>query len=122
MTKIRKLLVRAGTMTGIVSALVLGTSPVQALVTIETVTGVCRYQAGTVEGVAAAVPPGLSVRQTGIVCNVYEGGRHIGGCSGALPSATAACVGPVVGTGPPTVCTYAYAYYGNTLVEDAHCE
>lgn len=113
---------RAGVLTGLVSVLSFAAPAVHADVrTIETVTGTCHYTAGTVEGGAVAVHPGA--RQTGIVCNVYENGKHIGGCSGGLNGPTAACIGPVVGVGPPVVCTYAYALYGDdTMVTDEHCE
>ncbi|HYO60964.1 MAG TPA: hypothetical protein VEU29_03595 [Actinomycetota bacterium] len=107
---------------GVVPALVAWAVPVRADVTrvIEKVTGVCHYSAGTVEGAAAAVPPGAT--QTGIVCNVYENGVHIGGCGGVLNASAAACVGPAVGLGAPVICTYAWAVYPRATVEDRHCE
>lgn len=113
---------RAGVLCGIVPALLLGPSPVRAdsTRTIETVTGICRYQGGTVEGAAAAVPPGAE--QTGIVCRVYENGVQIGGCGGGLNASVAVCVGPAVGLGAPVVCTYAWAVYRRATVYDEHCE
>lgn len=113
---------RAGVLFGAVPAFVLGATPVQADTarTIETVTGVCHYNYGTVEGAAVAVPPGAT--QTGIVCRVYENGIQIGGCAGGLNGPAAACAGPVVGLGPPVVCTYAWAVYPRATVYDQHCE
>lgn len=118
----RDYLRRAGFVCGVVPALVLGAGPVRAegVRTIETVTGVCRYQGGTVEGAAVAVPPGAE--QTGIICRVYENGVQIGGCGGVLNSSAAACVGPAVGLGAPVVCTYAWAIYPRATVYDQHCE
>lgn len=117
----KSLLRRAGLVCGIVPALVLGTTPVRADVarTIETVNGVCHYSAGTVEGAAAAIPPGA--RQTGIVCRVYENGVQIGGCGGALDASAAVCTGPVVGLSEPVVCTYAWAVYPRATVYDEYC-
>lgn len=121
MTAVRRYLGRAGVVFGVVPALVLGTSPVRAGTrTIETVNGICHYTAGTVEGVAVSVPP---ARQTGIVCTVFENGIQIGGCGGAADAPAAACTGPVVGFGPPVVCTKAWAVYARgTIVYDEHCE
>ena len=110
---------RLGFVAGLVPALVLGATPVGAS-TIEKVAGVCHYQAGTVEGAAAAVPPGAT--QTGIICNVYENGVHIGGCGGVVSASAAACVGPAVGLGAPLVCTYAWAVYPRATVEYSNCE
>lgn len=120
--KISRLLTRAGIVAGMVPAVVLGATPVQADVTrvIEKVVGQCVYQGGTVEGAAAAVPPGAT--QTGIICRVYENGVQVGGCGGGLNGPAAACVGPVVSFGPPLVCTYAYAVYPRATVYDSHCE
>lgn len=112
---------RAAFMGGVIPALVLASVPVRAdVATIETVTGVCHYTAGTVEGAAVSAPP---ARQVGITCNVYENGVHIGGCGGALDAPAAACTGPVVGFGAPVVCTYAWAVYARgTTVYDEHCQ
>lgn len=118
----RHYLGRAGFVCGVVPALLLGTTPVRADVsrTIETVQGVCHYTAGTVEGAAVSLPP---ASQTGIICRVYENGIQIGGCAGAANAPAAACTGPVVGFGPPVVCTYAWAVYARgTIVYDEHCE
>ncbi|MDQ3952738.1 MAG: hypothetical protein M3279_07235 [Actinomycetota bacterium] len=122
MTSRRNRVARAGAVAGLVAAFALGTTPARATAArpIETVTGVCRYQGGTVEG--AAVAFNYSAKQTGIVCNVYENGVHIGGCGAVLNATAAACVGPAVGLQAPTVCTYAWAEYEYTTVYDEHCE
>lgn len=105
---------------GLVPALLLGAGSVNADVrVIETVTGECVYQGGTVEGAAAAIPPGAT--QTGITCRVYENGVQVGGCHGGLNGPAAACAGPVTSFGPPIVCTSAYAVYPRATVYDNHC-